>query len=79
MFRISHARSRCSLEAQSTQRKRVGGRIAQEAREAGDLMRDHQGIFGGQRATKISELFFVPIGSPNILMSDCCIQSAYPR
>ena len=64
-----------SLEAQSPQRKRGGGEIAQESREAGDLMSEHQGIFGEQRATKISELVFVPIDSPNILLSDCRIQS----
>jgi hypothetical protein len=55
--------------------KNGGGRIAQETREAGDLMNEHQGIFGEQRAMKISELVFVPIDSPNILLSDCCIQS----
>jgi hypothetical protein len=56
-------------------KKTVGGRIAQEARFAGDLMSEHQGIFGEQRATKISELVFVPIDSPKILLSDYCIQS----
>jgi hypothetical protein len=49
--------------------------MAQESREAGDLMSEHQVIFGEQRATKISELVFVPIDSPNILLSDCRIQS----
>jgi hypothetical protein len=38
-------------------------------------MSKHQGIFGEQRATKISGLVFVPIDSPNILLSDCFIQS----
>ena len=74
-YSFSLARSLRSLEAQSPQRKRGGGEIAQESREAGGLMSEYQGIFGEQRATKISELVFVPIDSPNILLSDCCIQS----
>ena len=56
-------------------KKKVGGKIAQEALVAGRLISEHQAIFGEQRATKIGELIFASIDSPKILLSDCCIQS----
>jgi hypothetical protein len=40
--------------------KKDGGRVAQETREAGDLMSKHQGIFGESMGAKTSSLIFAP-------------------